>query len=84
MNGDASVRVELKETIPVLIVYGTAIVLQNGEVHFFHDVYGRDAALEQALRARHADHRQLETPGRLGVLEHCNRTPALRAYDGTS
>jgi murein L,D-transpeptidase YcbB/YkuD len=57
MNGDASVRVELKETIPVLIVYGTAIVLQNGEVHFFHDVYGRDAALEQALRARHADHR---------------------------
>ena len=57
MNGDQSVRVELKETIPVLIVYGTAIVLQNDEVHFFQDVYARDAALEQALSARHTDHR---------------------------
>ena len=57
MNGDQSMRVELKETIPVLIVYGTAVVLQNDEVRFFQDVYGRDAALEQALMARHADHR---------------------------
>jgi len=54
MNGGETLRVELKQTIPVLIVYGTAIVLQNGEVQFFQDVYGHDAALEHALEARYA------------------------------
>ena len=34
---------------PVLIVYGTAVVMEDGEVHFFRDIYGQDAALEQAL-----------------------------------
>ena len=54
MNGPETLRVELKQTIPVLIVYGVAIVLQNGDVQFFQDVYGRDAALERALEARYA------------------------------
>jgi murein L,D-transpeptidase YcbB/YkuD len=30
-------------------VYGTAIVEENGEVHFYRDIYGHDAALETAL-----------------------------------
>lgn len=49
MNGDATIRVNLKNPIPVLILYGTAVLQENGEVQFFNDVYGYDAALEQAL-----------------------------------
>jgi L,D-transpeptidase YcbB len=46
---DKTFRVELEKPVPVLIVYGTAVVMEDGEVHFFHDIYGQDAALEQAL-----------------------------------
>jgi hypothetical protein len=35
--------------IPVLIVYGTVIVLEDGLVHFYDDIYGHDATLEAAL-----------------------------------
>ena len=49
MNGDRTVQVNLKNPIPILIVYGTAIVLENGEVQFYDDVYGYDADLERAL-----------------------------------
>ena len=42
-------RVDLKRPVPVLIVYGTAVAMEDGEVHFFRDIYGEDAALEQAL-----------------------------------
>jgi len=35
----------------VLILYGTAFVEENGEVHFFRDIYGHDATLEKALAA---------------------------------
>jgi len=33
----------------VLILYATAVVEDNGEVHFFDDVYGDDAELSRAL-----------------------------------
>ena len=49
MNGDETVRANLKKPIPVLILYGTANVLEDGEVRFFDDIYGYDAALERAL-----------------------------------
>jgi murein L,D-transpeptidase YcbB/YkuD len=49
MNGDQTIQVNLKNPIPILIVYGTAIVLENGEVQFYDDVYGYDADLERAL-----------------------------------
>lgn len=49
MNGDTTFRVSLTKPIPVLILYGTAIVAESGEVHFFDDIYGHDAVLEQAL-----------------------------------
>jgi murein L,D-transpeptidase YcbB/YkuD len=32
-----------------MIVYGTAVTMEDGEVHFIRDIYGQDAALEQAL-----------------------------------
>jgi murein L,D-transpeptidase YcbB/YkuD len=49
MNGEQTIRVDLDKPIPVLIVYGTAIVLPNGEVHFYDDIYGYDAELERTL-----------------------------------
>ncbi len=49
MNGEKTMEVKLKEPIPVLILYSTAVVLEGGEVHFFDDIYGLDAVLERAL-----------------------------------
>jgi murein L,D-transpeptidase YcbB/YkuD len=49
MNGTATQQVNLAHPIPVLIVYLTAIVLEDGLVHFFDDIYGHDATLQQAL-----------------------------------
>ncbi len=50
MNGEASFELKLAHPIPVLIVYGTAIVLQDGIVRFYDDLYGQDAELERALQ----------------------------------
>ena len=47
-----TLRVDLERPVPVLIVYGTALVMENGEVHFFRDIYGQDALLEKALLTR--------------------------------
>jgi murein L,D-transpeptidase YcbB/YkuD len=33
----------------VTTIYVTAVVTENGEVHFFEDIYGQDAAFEQEL-----------------------------------
>jgi len=49
MNGSKTIEVELAHPIPVLIVYATAVVLENGEAHFFNDIYGLDASLEALL-----------------------------------
>ena len=49
MNGSETLQVNLTRPIPVLIVYLTAIVLEDGVVHFFDDIYGHDTALQQAL-----------------------------------
>ena len=48
-NGRDNVTVTLARSVPVFIVYGTAIAYENGEVHFYDDIYGHDAALAQAL-----------------------------------
>jgi L,D-transpeptidase YcbB len=50
---EKTIRVTLERPIPVLIVYGTAVVMENGEIHFFDDIYGQDAVLERALAARY-------------------------------
>jgi murein L,D-transpeptidase YcbB/YkuD len=49
MNGTPNQQVNLAHPIPVLIVYGTAVVAEDGIVHFYDDIYGHDAALEKAL-----------------------------------
>jgi murein L,D-transpeptidase YcbB/YkuD len=52
MSGDHdSTQVNLKHPIPVLILYTTALVTEDGVVHFFDDIYGHDATLENALAA---------------------------------
>ena len=49
MNGDKPQQVNLAQPIPVLIVYATVIVLGDGVVHFYDDIYGHDASLEKVL-----------------------------------
>jgi len=49
MNGAATVYLSLDKPIPVLIVYATAVVLANGEVRFFEDIYQQDAELAALL-----------------------------------
>jgi murein L,D-transpeptidase YcbB/YkuD len=41
--------VNLNAPLPVIMVYQTAEVDEQGEMHFYDDLYGRDAALLQAL-----------------------------------
>ena len=47
--GKDNVTVSLRSPIPVFIVYATALAYENGEVHFYNDIYGHDATLAQAL-----------------------------------
>jgi len=49
MNGTTTQQVNLTHPIPVLILYGTVIVLEDGAVHFYDDIYGHDAALDKVL-----------------------------------
>jgi L,D-transpeptidase YcbB len=49
MNGEETKRVDIRTPIPVLILYGTAVAIENGEVEFYDDIYGYDAELERAL-----------------------------------
>src|SRR6202034_3483766 len=49
MNGAGTQQVNLANPIPVLIVYGTVIVTEDGLVHFYDDIYGYDSDLEKAL-----------------------------------
>jgi murein L,D-transpeptidase YcbB/YkuD len=53
MYGERTMRVSLPQRIPVLIIYQTAMATESGEVRFFPDIYGLDAALEQALEGPH-------------------------------
>jgi L,D-transpeptidase YcbB len=50
MNGDDTLRVKLEKPIPVLVLYSTAVVMEDGDVHFFDDIYGLDAELARALQ----------------------------------
>ncbi len=49
MRGTESVSVKIERPIQVVTMYSTAVVMENGEVHFFQDIYGEDAALEKEL-----------------------------------
>lgn len=41
--------IDLPQPVPVLVLYWTAATDLHGEVHFYRDIYGRDAALLDAL-----------------------------------
>ena len=47
--GKDNERIYLAQPIPVLILYSTAIVTEEGETRFFDDIYRLDEALEQAF-----------------------------------
>jgi murein L,D-transpeptidase YcbB/YkuD len=51
MNGKEPKTVVLPRPIPVLIIYTTAVVTDDGLVHFYEDIYGHDTTLENALAA---------------------------------
>ncbi len=50
MNAGSNQQVNLTHPIPVLIVYATVIVTEDGLVHFYDDIYGHDATLEKVLQ----------------------------------
>lgn len=52
-DGPPSQRVAIRQPIPVVLFYMTAMVMpDDGSVHFVEDVYGHDARLQRALAAR--------------------------------
>jgi murein L,D-transpeptidase YcbB/YkuD len=48
-TGANNQQVNLKVPVPVLILYITALVEEDGSVHFFNDIYGHDKSLEALL-----------------------------------
>jgi murein L,D-transpeptidase YcbB/YkuD len=48
-SGPDAQQINLPHPIPVLIVYATVVVLEDGLVHFYDDIYGHDAALQKVL-----------------------------------
>jgi len=48
-SGKDNQQVNLTQPVPVLILYGTAVVDPDGKVQFFDDIYGYDDELKQAL-----------------------------------
>lgn len=48
-SGPPGQQVNLVHPIPVLILYATVIVSEDGVVHFYDDIYEHDAALEKVL-----------------------------------
>ncbi len=48
-SGKDNQQVNLAKPIPVLILYGTAVVNEAGDALFFDDIYGLDADLERVL-----------------------------------
>ncbi len=49
MNGAHTQRVLLAQSTHVLILYGTAIASEDGQLHFFDDLYGQDRRLQAVL-----------------------------------
>ncbi len=48
-TGPNNQQVNLKVPIPVLILYITAVVEEDGSVHFSNDIYGHDRSLQASL-----------------------------------
>jgi murein L,D-transpeptidase YcbB/YkuD len=48
-SGPDNQQVNLTSPVPVVIVYLTAVVEENGEIYFFDDIYGHDRSMNAAL-----------------------------------
>ncbi len=48
-HGRDNLRVNLTKPVPVLILYMTAAVREDGDIDFYRDIYGYDAKLREAL-----------------------------------
>ena len=48
-DGRNNLQVNIVPRVPVLIFYLTVVVEQNGDIHFFHDIYDHDRILKQEL-----------------------------------
>jgi murein L,D-transpeptidase YcbB/YkuD len=48
-NGPDNHQVNLKQPLPIVIFYLTANVGEDGDVHFFDDLYGYDKQLDAVL-----------------------------------
>lgn len=48
-SGPDNQQVNLTTPLPVLILYVTAVVEEDGTVHFFNDIYGHDKSLEAVI-----------------------------------
>jgi murein L,D-transpeptidase YcbB/YkuD len=55
-SGPDNQQVNLSRPVPVVIVYLTAIVEENGQVYFYNDIYGLDGALNEALAKNQTNH----------------------------
>jgi murein L,D-transpeptidase YcbB/YkuD len=52
MHATSSSRVILTHPIKVMVLYATALALEDGSIQFFDDIYGHDRQLEVLLRQR--------------------------------
>lgn len=48
-GGENNIQVNLKQPLPLLIIYATVVVSEDGVVHFYDDIYGHDRSLAEAL-----------------------------------
>jgi len=55
-SGHDNQQVNLSKTIPVVTVYLTAIVEEDGQVYFYDDIYGHDSTLNASLANGPHDH----------------------------
>lgn len=62
MQAGTSHTIKLNAPLPVLIAYSTVLV-KNGKVHFFPDIYQQDARLERALAEASGTYDALYPPG---------------------
>jgi murein L,D-transpeptidase YcbB/YkuD len=49
MHASDSSRIDLRQPIEVMILYGTALATEAGPIEFFEDIYGHDRKLEGLL-----------------------------------
>jgi L,D-transpeptidase YcbB len=49
MNVPETVTIPVRRPITILLLYGSVVVEDSGEIHFFDDIYGHDALLQRQL-----------------------------------